>query len=339
MASVSNWNVEILQRAAAGPRTAVRDIPQSELGAIDREPQRAALEAALLAVEESPDPGICVAIHGAEDAGQFAFLSFLEQWNPWNISGKPRSITPSLDRFDVASLTAAALADIAPSQASGTTTIDDLAASLVDRSELEPVVMFFAHLPRLVGGLEAFYQQFWTPLVAAARARRDLVAAPRKPFVLVLPLNAPWRDPLPPMLQAYREGASASAPPFAFDFNRVILLPELGTFTSAHVARWLESVGIKNLKERKRIADSVTADGVPRARLRSTQQLTASGPPFHGDTHGVRGIQRRPISFLRGRAARRGDRQLRHRAGPSNPGRRRAGLRQDDAGPRDCATS
>jgi len=154
IASVSNWNVEIVRAAAAGPRAVVRDIPPSELGAIDREAQREGLEAVVLAVEESSAPGLCVAIHGAEDAGQFAFMAFLEQWNPWNISGKPHVITPSLDKFDWSSLISAALADIAPIQTPAMATVDALAAAIVDRSVSEPVVMFFPHLPRLAGGLE-----------------------------------------------------------------------------------------------------------------------------------------------------------------------------------------
>lgn len=259
LASVANWNIEILERAASGPQTAVRGIPPSELGAIDRDPQREGLESVLLAVDESSEPGLCVAIHGSEDAGQFAFMSFLEQWNPWDISGKPRSITPSLEQFDSPLLTAAALADIVPLQNAATSTIHDLATALVDRSENEPVVMFLPHLTRFAGGIQAFHQQFWLPLMAAARIRRQVIAAPRRPFILVLPITATMRNPPPTMVEAYDPTASA------VDFNRIILLPELEPLTSAHVSKWLESVGIKTLKERKRIADSVTTDTAPRA--------------------------------------------------------------------------
>lgn len=259
MASVANWNVEILERAGLRSETAVRGIPPSELGAIDREPQREGLESALLAVDESSAPGLCVAIHGGEDAGQFAFLSFLEQWNPWEISGRPRLITPSLEKFDAQLLTAAALADIAPMQDPSTPTIEDLASAVVDRSLYESVVMFLPHLTRFTGGIEAFHQLFWTPLMTAARSRRQFVGAPCRPFILVLPIIASLHHPPPTMVQVYDPAISV------FDFDRVILLPELAPLTSGQVSTWLQDVGIKNLRERRRIADSVTTDGVPRA--------------------------------------------------------------------------
>jgi hypothetical protein len=258
-ACISNWNKRILKQAAAGPRGAVPTIPMSFLGAINRSPQRKGLDAALLALEESSEPGLCVAIHGSDDAGQFALLANIEQENPWNISGKVRSITPSFDKFDVDSLIGAALSEVSSLH----NTLDALAAGLVDRSETESIVMFFPHVSRLAGGVDAFHAGFWNPLVTAARARRALVAAPRKPFIVVLALTSPMQLPLSPAVQAYDPGPAAPA----FDFNRIILLPELEPFTHDDVVEWLKTtVGIKDLKERKRIADSVTkADGVPRA--------------------------------------------------------------------------
>ena len=255
-ACISNWNRRILKAAAAGPRGAVPTIPLSALGAINRSPQRNGLDAVLLAAQESGEPGVCIAIHGSDDAGQFAFLSNIEQENPWNISGRVRTITPSFDKFDVDSLTAAALAEVSPLQSS----LDDLAAGLIDRSETEPIVMFFLHVWRLAGGLDAFHAGFWNPLMTAARARRALVAAPRKPFVIVLALTSPMQPPLSAALQAYDP---AAAPPI--DFNRIVLLPELQRFTADDVLEWLKTtVGIKDLKERKRVAESVTTpDGVP----------------------------------------------------------------------------
>jgi hypothetical protein len=258
IAGVANWNAEILKRAAAGPRAVVRDIPPSELGAIGRDAQREVVEAVWLAVEDADQPGVCLAVHGREDSGQFAFLSFLEQWNPWNISGTPHAITPSFDAFDVRSLTAAALGDIAPGHTQPSATIEALAAAILDRSETEPVVMFLPHLSRLAGTLEALHGQFWQPLTAAARARRATLATPRYPFVLVVVVPTPLTDPLP----AFAATLDPEVGPI--DVERIILLPELRPFTSGHIMKWLESVGVSNLRDRKRIAGRTIGDGTPR---------------------------------------------------------------------------
>jgi hypothetical protein len=210
-------------------------------------------------VESANEPGLCLAVHGPEDAGQFAFLSFLEQWNPWDISGAPHGIRPSFDEFDVTSLTAASLGEIASGRASASATIESLAAAILDRSEREPVVMFLRHLSLLEGGLEALHDQFWRPLMGAARARRSAMARPCRPFALVVVVSAPLEEPLPPFVAAPVFDGNGPT-----DFDRVIALPELEPLTAGQIMRWLDGVGVRNLKERKAIADRTIGDGMPR---------------------------------------------------------------------------
>ena len=254
-AAVQNWNVEILERAAAGPTPIIRDIPSFELGQIGRDAQREAVEAALLAVDESGEPGVCLVVHGPEDAGQRAFLSFLEQWNPWGISASPRDIAPSFEVISAASLTAAALAAIAPGKKRSNATVDDLAADILERSRMEPVVMFLP-LARLTGGLETLHTEFWTPLVAAARTRRRAMPQSSPPFVLVVEVLEPLANPLP----SFVADAGSDAP----TFDRVLALPLLDVLTVPQIMRWLADLGVRDLKDRKRIADRVVGDGRPR---------------------------------------------------------------------------
>jgi hypothetical protein len=254
IASVANWNMEILAHAAERRAPAIAEIPPSELGAIDRGPQREALENALFGVRNSGAPGLCAIVHGGEDAGQFAFLSFLESWPDWEISAPPRLITPPHDRFDATSLLAAALAEIAPGTAAAAA-VGDLADAVVRRSRDESLVMFVS-LDRLDGGVEAFHAAVWSPLLAEVAARRGNNRAGH-PFVIVATLSAPLPAPLPPGISA----AIDSGDP---DYTRLLALPELQPFTSSDVAEWLKSLGLP-LDRRKQIAHRVTKDGVPRA--------------------------------------------------------------------------
>jgi hypothetical protein len=258
-ACVSNWNRDILKHALRDRLAAAADIPSSVLGTIGRKPQRDALERALLGVRAANVPGMCVVVHGAEDTGQFAFLSFLESWDDWEINGRPRRITPPHDRFDATSVVAAALAELADAQpiATAAATPDELARVLVARCRDEPVVLMLPHVDRMTGGLSAFHQDVWTPIMAAARAQRQAVGAAH-PFSAVLAVTTPQRPPLeaslwPGMLDAPN-----------VDWDRLLLLPELGAFTASDIREWLETYGVK-LKERTEIANRVTKDGVPRA--------------------------------------------------------------------------
>ena len=251
MAAVSNWNQVILKAAAARNRVAVAQIPPAELGAIDRQDQRDAIEATLLAVQEAAAPGVCLIAHGDEDAGQFQFLAFLEQWTPWTISGKPHVIAPSHDQFDAASLAAATLAELAPGRGAQAATFDALAAALADRCRTEPVVMFVT-VDRLSGGLEAFRTAFWIPLVDAAQTRARAVQQ-QNPFVLVLATSAPIASPLP-------AGMSEAPAVKTSDWREPIVLPELGTLSDKHVFGWLAALKV-SLKDRGLIAGRVLKDG------------------------------------------------------------------------------
>jgi len=257
IASVSNWNVEILQHAGDRQRSALTQIPPSELGAIGRKDQRDALENAWLALQESDAPGMCVIVHGGEDSGQFAFLAFLESWEGWDLSGRPHLITPPHDRFDAASVRAAALAEIAPDRASPTASVDELAHAIVDRCRDEPLVMFLSQIERMDGGLEQFQQAVWKPVFAAVLSRRQAVGSSH-PFVLVAALTSPLQTPLPSCV--WPEPLDAAS----IDYERLLPLPKLEGFTSLQVADWLRDRGV-GLKDRKQITERVTKDGVPRA--------------------------------------------------------------------------
>jgi hypothetical protein len=254
IASVANWNVEILAHAGEA-RAALADVPPSELGAIDRRPQREALENALVAVRASASPGMCVIVHGGEDTGQFAFLSFLESWPDWDISGTPRLITPPHDRFDAGSVLAAALAEILPGMAPATATPADLADAVVGRCRDESLVLFFS-VDRLDGGLEGFHRGVWQPVLAEVAARRP-PSSVWHPLVVVVSSSSPLRPPLPACVRSDDLAAGD------VDYGQLLALPELTSFTQSDVAEWLRALGLP-LDRRKQIARRATKDGVPR---------------------------------------------------------------------------
>jgi hypothetical protein len=268
MAAVSNWNQVILKAAAERSRSAVAEIPPGELGAIDREDQREAIEDTLIAAQNAMTPGLCVVVHGDETAGQFQFLAFLEQENLWDISARPRLITPSHDQFDAASLAGAAFSDMAPGQTVQTSIFDDLATALADGCRTESVVMFVS-VDRLTGGLEAFRTGFWLPLMAAAEKRAE-TGKQQNPFIVVLRTSSVVPSPA---------GAGLIEAPSddTADYRNLVVLPALGPFTAKDVSTWLGRLDVK-LKDRKAIADRVIGDGIPRGvfdRLNSDGFWTA----------------------------------------------------------------
>ena len=250
--SVQNWSIDIVRAAAARSRTAVVQIPPAELGAIGRSDQRDRIEAAVLAVTAADSPGLCLACHGPGDAGQFEFKAFLEQRNPWEISARPHPITPAHETFDISSLIAATLTVMAQVQGSQTPTIELVAAAIGERCRTEPVVMFL-HVDRLSDDLDKYRKDFWLPLLAAAR-QLPATAQPRHPFIVVLvsaktiaPAAAVFIDDVP------------AAPA---DYDRIMLVPELGALSVKDVSSWLARYDM-GLKRRTEIAARVVEDGRP----------------------------------------------------------------------------
>jgi hypothetical protein len=252
IASVANWNIEILQAAAAAQRSTIKQIPPADLGEIDRHEHKDAIESALLAAGKVRAPGVCFALHGKEDSGQFAFVAYLEQLNPWEISAQPHRVTPPHDQFDVGSLTASALGELAPAGAAQTATLEQLASVLAERCRTEPVVMILGQLDRFAGGVEVFRAGFWQPLLAAVRALGTPAA---HPFIVILMLTAT-------MTETDGEGTT-SQPAAAADFEKIVVLPELGKFTQKSVKDWLRDRNVP-LAESDAIATRVIGDGIPR---------------------------------------------------------------------------
>ena len=254
--SVANWNLEILKAALESTRSVVMQIPLADLGEIDRQDQRDAIDEALQARRDAGSPGLCLAVHGAEDAGQSAFLAALAQRFQWDLEATVHKITPAHRGFDLISLAAATLAEMAPGQTSPTATIDQIAAAIGDRCRAAPVVMLLRHLDRLSDGIDAFRTKFWAPLLAAARAL-PATDPPRQPFILVLELATPIEMPLP-------QGMVAEPPVSGAAFDSIVVLPELTSLTASDVETWLRGLKVK-LDVRQKIAARVTTDGVPRA--------------------------------------------------------------------------
>ncbi len=257
LAAVAIWNEEILRSSLSRQRTsAIQAIPASELGAIGREADDVdAVDETYGAAVDANAVGVCLVLHGAEDAGQFHFLAYVEQRNPWEISGAARNITPPHDQFDILTLVATALQATAPDLNPPAVTVDVLATALLERSRHQSIVMFLT-VDRLSGGLDAFRTGFWMPLVAAARTAAPTVGR-TKPFVVVVTMTHEVPTPLAPGL--------AAAPPAKgpFDATQVMVTPALGALDDDDVVRWLRDHGMKRA-DAQALAARVIGDGRPR---------------------------------------------------------------------------
>jgi hypothetical protein len=253
IATVQNWSIDIVLRAAARNRTAVVQIPPADLGAIGRSEQRDAVEAAVLAVTASGSPGLCLAVHGPGGAGQFEFKAFLEQSNPWEISATPHLITPSHEKFRMPSLVAATLAEMSLVQETQPPTIELVAAAIGERCRTEPVVMIL-HVWQLADDLDTYRNEFWLPLLAAAR-QLPATPQPRHPFIVVL------------MSVETLDTASAvfidRVPATPADYDKIVLVPELGALSAKDVSSWLAGYKM-GLQRRNEIAARVVGNGRPR---------------------------------------------------------------------------
>ena len=255
LASISLWNEEILRAALnRRPAAAVQGIPLVELGSIGREDPGNDIDDAYTAAMREKAVGVCFVVHGPEDGGQFQFHAYLEARNPWEINRPIRLITPAHDEFDVATLTAASLAAVAPDFVPPAPTIEALASVLLERSRHESVVMFLA-VDRLTGGFDRFRTDFWTPLVKQAR-KQATAAAPAQPFVLVLDLPYEVAPPIP-------AGVTPIPVTAAWDPASMVLTPALGPLTEADIESWLRGHGLKRA-ESQAVAARVIGDGRPR---------------------------------------------------------------------------
>ena len=198
--------------------------------------------------------GLCLLIHGPEDAGQFQFLSYVEQRNPWEISRPVRLITPSHDRFDVTSLIAASLAAAAPDLVPPSATVELLAGALLERCRNESVVMFLT-IDRLAGSIETFRNGFWIPLIEAAQNKTASVGR-TEPFVVVLTMTSEIATPLP-------SGFAAAPPAKTFNPAALMVTPALGAIDEGEIVSWLRDHDMKRA-EAQAIASRVIGDGRPR---------------------------------------------------------------------------
>jgi Domain of unknown function (DUF4062)/inactive STAND len=249
--TISNWNLTIYKNASQNVSGALSDIPLASLGAIGRERQLELLEEEILAFKEKSSPGLCVLVHGPEDAGQRAFLAFLGEWDVLEIDTQPIRITPPHDRFDGTSLRNAALAALTENKAPPEAAVERLADAVSSRCEHGNLLMVTGRLERLAGGVEAFCREFWTPLLKALGAADR--QKPRRQFFLVAALAEPLRDPLPAAAQ--NAGPGDEAVPAS-----VIILPELGAISKQHVADWLKQFDL-DIRQRRELAEDAVAIG------------------------------------------------------------------------------
>ena len=258
MASISNWNLKIIKNASCERKLASKEIPLAILGEIDRALQRHAIEDALVALNEGKLPGMCILVHGEQDAGQQAFLSFLDDWEVWETNSPPIRITPPYDTFDIGSLRNAALAALAGGgRESDARSLDSLAKALLERCSEASQVLMLGGFERLQGGLDAFHQGFWKPLLAAIR-ERQAGNAPTHRFVLLAALQNPLSDVPPPCVWSYTEGGEF------VETDLLIALPELGPFSKKEVSDWLNSQFDLDLASRTALAkEAVANDGRP----------------------------------------------------------------------------
>src|SRR5262249_31939534 len=103
-------------------------------------------------------------------------------------------------------------------------------------------------LERLAGGIEAFYREFWMPLlkVLGAADRQK----PRHKFFLVAALSEPLRGPLP----------EPARPGDAEEPDSMIILPELDAISEEQVADWLKQFDL-DIRQRRDLAKDAVADG------------------------------------------------------------------------------
>jgi Domain of unknown function (DUF4062)/inactive STAND len=250
LASVANWNRKIFRNASPNTRGALSDIPLASLGEIGREHQLEALEEGLLAFRESSSPGLCVLIHGPEDAGQHAFLRFLCERDMLEIDSQPILITPPYERFDVASLRNAASVALTGDKAPPAASIDALADAISKQCAEDSVLLITGRLESLQGGVNALYHEFWTPLVKAVRTSNRQTASR---FILIATLSEILRDVLPEAHEGTRTGEPTDA-------SSIMVLPELGPISEVDVANWLKQFDL-DIRARKALAADAVADG------------------------------------------------------------------------------
>jgi hypothetical protein len=256
IATVANFNGEILQNAVAGRRVNLAEIPTDALGSLGRKMQTDAITAWQSALEMSGAPGMCLVVHGSEQMGQLAFLKHLVSWEGWGFDdGSATVVVPPHDEFDEVSLRVAIARTIKPKNSTPNVTFEELAQMVVGECSRRPVVLLLMRLG--AGGLQAFRENFWAPLLAELEKQWPS-PAPNHRLAVIVTLYAPLDQTPVIRVTGDLPGEDPS------DYHAILALPELGKFRSIDVLTWLREQGVNDSELRKKIAQRVTKDGIPR---------------------------------------------------------------------------
>lgn len=263
IASVSNFNKTILLNAKDARRSAMPEIPRDALGELGRGGQVADIEERQANLEASTAAGMCLVVHGSQQAGQFNFLKFLEIWDGWGLqASRTLFITPPHDEFDEGSLRAAIASTLGVRDLADPS-FADVATSVLAHCAKEPLVLLLPRGPR--GGLSEFQRAFWQPLCQALAAQAG-AKPPKGRLILVI-------TSLEPLVDGFDYVQSADAG--QANFRLLQPVPELGNFKAADVSTWLKNQGMTDIARRTQIAQQVVKlDGIP---FNVFERLVANG--------------------------------------------------------------
>ena len=252
VSTIHHWNQKLIREASDGPRGAIGRIPDSELGAIGREPQMQALKRARRTVNKQADTlAAAFLVHGPENWGQLQFAQALVSWGQDEemivLTGQP------LYGHGSAALILQLGALLRVPSLEGPD-VGRLAGRVLARLEEAPLLFILPSVGSDPDRLTDFVTGFWRPLVDAL-ATGDRTPPHRLICVVIdhAPLAAPADDLIQP-------AGSAAA-----DFRCLQALPELTDLTDEDVEAWLEESCRKLTAPQRRAiaADAADAAGKP----------------------------------------------------------------------------
>lgn len=258
MASISHWNLDMLERAVSSGGAGPSRIPDAELGRLGRKAQFECIQEAMAAaVDADPARSLAFAVHGPEGHGQWQFALQLAAWSEFD---EAEVMVPGpADAGDAATLARWACGRLKCPD-TGSDALAALTQALAARLRLVDVVLVLSAFGTAPDRWQRFVQDLWQPLTAQLQAMN----LPQRLLWFVID-SEPAAVAQQPAL--FWDGDHDDAD---LDAMRLVPVPELGPFSAPEVERFLKLLQ-DNYPElplpaatRRQIAKAVTTtDGVP----------------------------------------------------------------------------
>lgn len=224
--------------APQGTPSTISQVTDEQLGRLGREPQLKTVKAALSRVSDHADvPAVAMVVHGDDDAGQRAFLQWLNSTALKNYFPKQRLARLPLEYSYPAVLASWIAQLLGVAGGSGVQTPEQLAERIVPELKRQPMYFVLDRITDLPGGVLAFRDAFWLPFY---RKLHELRATQQFSPRLVAVVSDYSPDEAALKSATFDPDPKGGRP----DYTKPLRIPRLEPFVRDNILDWFSEMDI-----------------------------------------------------------------------------------------------